>query len=66
MPIRVSVNNAYHIVLLILTHPVSIVVRCLELKNLQNLSAKNGNVAQKNVHIFKNNAPALLKLSVGH
>ena len=36
-------------------------VRCLWW--WQNLSAKNGNGAQENVHIFKNNAPTLLKLS---
>ena len=37
-------------------------VRCLWW--WQNLSAKNGNGAQKNVHIFKNNAPTLLKNGV--
>ena len=32
---------------------------------MQNLTTKNENEAQKNVHIYKSNAPTLLKLSVG-
>ena len=31
----------------------------------QNQTTKNENGAQKNIHIFKSNAPKLLKLSVG-
>ena len=31
----------------------------------QNKTMKNKNVAQKNAHIFKSNAPILLKLGVG-
>ena len=34
-------------------------------RNLQNLCAKIGNGARKNIYIFKSNAATLLKLSVG-
>ena len=32
---------------------------------LQNLTTQNQNAAHKNLHIFKSNAPTLLKLGVG-
>ena len=35
------------------------------MEKLQNMSTKNGNGAHENVHMFKSNAPLLLKLGAG-
>ena len=53
-------------IVILITHPITILVRFLWWwKHLQNLCTKNLNGAQKNVHIFNNNAPTLLQLGVG-